>query len=95
MYGKKLHDFDDIPDPEKTFMVLWNEFMRSDSLNVSIKSFPQKCLTFIEKHALDIRDAGLEDQLPLHLSNLWDESLISRDHFLACLEHYHNLTENN
>ena len=85
-----IHDYTDIKLEEKKLMLLWNNFVRSDTI-IPAKRIPQICLDFIEQHYETIRDEGIDSTLPWHLVNLWDEGLISGEHLSFCIEHYHDL----
>jgi VEFS-Box of polycomb protein len=71
-------------------ILLWNGFIESDTI-IPSKRIPQLCVDFIGKHAMAIRDSGIDEQLRWHLVTLWDEGIISGDHLSSCLDYYHGL----
>jgi len=45
-------------------------------------------MSFIERHSQEIIQYDLRQNLLLHLFNLWDFSLVSSSHILACMESF-------
>jgi hypothetical protein len=86
---KAMHDFIDVEEPEKVFFLLWNKFVQSDTV-IPRKSLPRICYDFVETHAEKLHEANLREQLMFHMSNMWDEGLVSDDHILSCM-HLYNL----
>jgi len=89
--NSRLQDLsDEVSQEERDFMVLWNDFIRSDTI-IPANTIPQKNLIFIEQYAAKIKRENMEEHLLLHLCNLYDEGLVSGDHIAGCMEHYHKL----
>jgi len=88
---RQLDEFTDVSGPEKAFFKLWNEFVESIPL-ITERSLPNQCFTFINAHALLLRQKNLEEQLIWHLTNLWDEGLIGQSHVVDCMKRYHFVT---
>lgn len=81
--SKLIDAFKDVTDSEKTFIKIWNKFMRSSTIAVDMK-VPSKCLEFIRSHASKIGEENLRNEVTLHLLNLWDNKLISQYHVVFC-----------
>ncbi|CAB9496325.1 Polycomb protein SUZ12 [Seminavis robusta] len=86
----EINDFTDLSDGEKQLILLWNNYIQSDT-KIPSKRIPQYCVNFVEKHHQDIKEANIDDQLQWHLVTLWDEGLISSKHLSSCLEYYYSL----
>ncbi|CAB9530098.1 Polycomb protein SUZ12 [Seminavis robusta] len=86
----EINDFTDLSEGEKQLLILWNNYIKSDT-KIANKKIPQHCVNFIKSHAKTIRDRGIDEQLQWHLVTLWDEGLISSDHLSSCLDYYYSL----
>jgi len=88
---QQLQEFTDVSEKEKRFFRMWNRFLQraqSDKGVVPLRALPDFCAQFVAEHSSSIRDRGLEEELTLHLANLWDEGHISRSHILDCMRVY-------
>lgn len=85
-----LDEFGDVSIEEKRFFVMWNDFIKRDT-KIPRSILPQLCLHFVQVSAATIQKSGLEEQIIWHLTNLWDEGLISQSDLLACMTEYHEI----
>lgn len=67
----------------------WNLFIRSHT-TVPDRSIPRRCLAFIREHSRDLVLCGLQQDLQLHLHNLWDSGLVSSSLMSECIAEYQN-----
>jgi len=85
-----LDEFEDVSTGEKCFFKVWNEFI--GQLNfVPQNSLPGHCMTFVNKYASLLHKEKLEEQLIWHLTNMWHEGHIGREHLLGVMTKYHEL----
>ena len=85
-----LDDFEDVSTDEKRFFKLWNEFFQQLHF-VAQNSLPSHCMSFVKNHASFLHKESLEEQLIWHLTNLWHEGHIGREHLLAAMTKYHEI----
>ena len=82
-----INDFDDVSDKEKTFMNLWNRFIKCHHV-IADRNIPRRVETFILMNRDKLIGADLRMNLLLHLSNLWDYGLISKNRISSCMAMY-------
>eukprot|EP00985_Skeletonema_marinoi_P011201 scaffold5304_cov150-Skeletonema_marinoi.AAC.13 len=82
-----INDFDDVSDKEKTFMNLWNRFIKCHYI-IADRDIPRRVETFILMNRDKLIGADLRMNLLLHLSNLWDYGLISKNRISSCMAMY-------
>jgi hypothetical protein len=84
---KLIDDFDDVSEKEKKFMNLWNRFIKCHHV-IADRDIPRKVESFIVMNREKLREGDLRINLLLHLSNLWDASLISSNRISSCMTIY-------
>ena len=84
---KLIHEFKDVSDKEKAFMVYWNKYLKAHT-TVAEKTIPQRCFQFIASHMDILIREGLRQNLLLHFCNLWDEGVISSKHVRDLMDLY-------
>ncbi|KAK1748482.1 polycomb protein Suz12 [Skeletonema marinoi] len=82
-----INDFDDVSDKEKTFMNLWNRFIKCHNV-IADRDIPRRVETFILMNRDKLIGADLRMNLLLHLSNLWDYGLVSKHRISSCMAMY-------
>jgi hypothetical protein len=87
MSEKLIDDFDDVSEKEKKFMNLWNRFIKCHHV-IADRDIPRKVESFIVMNREKLREGDLRTNLLLHLTNLWDESLISSNRISSCMAIY-------
>lgn len=85
LFVQGLNEFTDITKDEKSFLGLWNRFIRHDIV-MSDEVVPEKCLEFIREHSEELK--GLRRQLLMHLMTLWEHNLVPSDHIVLCMNEY-------
>lgn len=84
MSAELLDEIEDVSVKEKTFMKMWNCFIKSDHI-IADRDVPRKCHEFVLKYQEELRDGGLRLNLLLHLFNLWDSGVVSENRILSCM----------
>eukprot|EP00984_Skeletonema_dohrnii_P006708 scaffold2384_cov92-Skeletonema_dohrnii-CCMP3373.AAC.2 len=82
-----INDFDDVSEKEKIFMNLWNRFIKCHHV-IADRDVPRRVETFILVNRDKLIGADLRMNLLLHLSNLWDYGLISKNRISSCMAMY-------
>mmetsp|Transcript_14136 Transcript_14136/g.20905 ORF Transcript_14136/g.20905 Transcript_14136/m.20905 type:complete len:128 (-) Transcript_14136:577-960(-) len=88
--AKLIEEFEDVSPKEKTFMKLWNRFIKCHTV-IPDSVIPGKCMDFIRLFATELFENDLRSQFLLHLFNLWDHQLVSSEHILKSLRLYDEL----
>lgn len=86
-----MHDFTDVTEPEKLFFILWNRYIRSDTI-IAKKKVPWLCAMFVEKYTQTLLDENLTHQLLLHLMNFVDFGMINEDHLQKIMQRHYFLS---
>ena len=82
-----LEEFTDVSEEEKRFFRIWNAYIGSNTATPQ-KSIPFRSLDFVKKYGKQMSKCKMGELLVWHLTNLWDEGLISHFHLLACIHQY-------
>jgi hypothetical protein len=86
-----LDEFTDVSDGEKRFFRMWNEFIWGfPRLKISQQVMPSLCRRFVQENAAALCESGLEEAFTCHLTNLWDEGLLSQTDLLEFMKIMYN-----
>lgn len=88
-----IDDFEDVTEPEKRFIKMWNRFMGSHTV-VPDLAIAKRCLEFIRSHIVVLEKYKLRRELNLHLTGFWDYRLLSQSHLHYCMREYDGLVQN-
>lgn len=87
-----IDDFEDVTEPEKRFIKMWNRFMGSHTV-VPDLAISKRCLEFIRSHIVVLEKYKLRRELNLHLTGFWDYRLVSQSHLHYCMREYDGLVQ--
>jgi hypothetical protein len=79
-----LDEFTDVTLDEKVFFKLWNRFSFAHPI-ISDRKIADACRRFCAIYGAKIKALGLEENMVLHLLNIWQHGLLSADDIAHCM----------